>query len=107
MDVEVLMVISHLVWQIRLDLHSFGTERIITTDATTGTTTIIIPSNGSCQARNFGRGLNWLTQSDNTTLISTAELLHFTQANNVTYLPGFQTVRWDTFPFDLLDETIH
>ena len=79
--------------QLRMDLHSFGTDRILITDATSGQTTIIVPQNGSCQARNFGRGLNWITSDDNTTLLSTAEVLHFTKANNVTYLPGFQTVR--------------
>ena len=84
---------SGLPLQLRMDLHSFGTDRILITDATSGQTTIIVPQNGSCQARNFGRGLNWITSDDNTTLLSTAEVLHFTKANNVTYLPGFQTVR--------------
>ena len=79
--------------QIRLDVHSYGTDRIIVTDPSSGQTTIVTPSNGTCQSRNFGRGINWITEEDNSTLLSTAEMLHFTKANNVTYLPGFQSVR--------------
>jgi len=86
-------IYSQTLNKIRLDVHSFGTDRIIVTDASSGSTTIITPSNGSCQARNFGRGLNWITQEDNTTLLTTAQMLHFLPQNNITYVPGFVSVR--------------
>ena len=80
--------------QLRLDLHSYATDRILLSDPNNGQTTIIVPSNGSCQGRSFGgRGTNWITADDNTTLLSTAEMLRFTQADEVEYQPGFVSVR--------------
>ena len=86
-----MLIMWHL--QIRMDLHSFGTDAIIVNDPASGQVTAITPSNGSCSAFSGGRANSWLTQDDNSTLISTAELLRFTKDSNIQYLPGLADVR--------------